>query len=53
MSLVNEHNSVDTRKCSVSQGTINEWNKESTGNAHDSSDNVFKNRIDKCLIRTV
>ena len=52
MTLVKEHNSVDARKCSFSHGTLNEWNKESTGNAHDSCANVFKNGIDKCLVRT-
>ena len=34
-----------------SQRTINVWNKLSTDCVHGTSVNVFKNRIDKCLVK--
>ena len=52
MTLVKERDGVDARICPFFQGTINEGKKESTYNVHDSRANVFKNRIDKCLVRT-
>ena len=39
------------RKYSFSQRTINEWNKLSADCVHSSSVNMFKNRIDNCLVR--
>ena len=43
--------SLDFRKYSFSQRTINVWNKLSTYCVHASSDNMFKNGIDKYLVR--
>ena len=42
--LVKKRRRLDVRKYSFSQRTINVWNKLST-------DNVFKNKIDKCLVK--
>ena len=42
---------LDFRKYSFSQRTVNEWNKLSTDCVHSSSVNMFKNRIDKYLVR--
>ena len=39
------------RKYSFSQRTINVWNKLSTDCVHATSVNVFKNRIDKYLVK--
>ena len=36
---------------SFSQRTINVWNKLSAGCVHATSVNVFKNRIDKYLVK--
>ena len=41
---------LDVSKYSFSQRTINEWNKLSADCVH-ASINMFKNIIDKCLIR--
>ena len=43
--LVKKQSRLDVRKYSFSQRTINVWNKVST------SVNVFKNRIDKYLVK--
>ena len=42
---------LDVRKFSFSQRTINVWNKLSTGCVHASSVNMFKNIIDKYLVK--
>ena len=42
---------LDGRKNSFSQRTINVWNKLSTECAHASSVDVFKNKIDKYLVK--
>ena len=42
---------LDVRKFSFSQRTINVWNKLSEECAHASSVNMFKNRIDKYLVK--
>ena len=42
---------LDVRKYSFSQRTINVWNKLSTDCVHATSVNVFKNRIDKYLVK--
>ena len=39
------------RKFSFSQRTINVWNKLSTDCVHASSVNMFKNKIDKYLVK--
>ena len=39
-------------KFSFSQRTINVWNNLSTDCVHASSVNMFKNRIDKYLVKT-
>ena len=49
--LVKKRSEVDVRKFSFSQRTINGWNKLATECAHASSVNVFKNRIDKYLVK--
>ena len=49
--LVEKQSKVDVRKFSFSQRTINGWNKLSTECVHASSVNVFKNRIDKYLVK--
>ena len=41
---------LDGRKYSVSQRTVNEWNKLSAGCVH-SSINIFKERMDHYLVR--
>ena len=45
------HCRLDVRKYSFSQRTINVWNKLSTDCVHATSVNVFKNRIDKYLVK--
>ena len=50
--LVKKQSRLDVRKYSFSQWTINVWNKLSTDCVHASSVNVFKNRIDKYLVKT-
>ena len=49
--LVKKQSRLDVRKYSFSQRTINVWNKLSTDCVHATSVNVFKNRIDKCLVK--
>ena len=49
--LVKGQNRLDFRKYSFSQRTVNEWNKLSADCVHSSSVNMFKNRIDKYLVR--
>ena len=49
--LVKERCMLDMRKYSFSQRVINEWNKVSNDCVNASSVNMFKNRIDRYLIR--
>ena len=49
--LVKEQSRLDVRKYSFSQRTINVWNTLPTDCVHASSVNMFKNRIDKYLIK--
>ena len=49
--LVKEECRLDTRKYSFSQRVINEWNKLPNDCVNASSVNMFKNRIDRYLIR--
>ena len=49
--LVKKQSRLDVRKYSFSQRTINVWNKWSTDCVHATSVNVFKNRIDKYLVK--
>ena len=49
--LVKKQSRLDVRKFSFSKRTINVWNKLSTECVHASSANMFKNRIDKCLVK--
>ena len=49
--MVKKQSRLDVRKLSFSQRTINVWNKLSTECVHASSVNVFKNRIDKYLVK--
>ena len=49
--LVKKQSRLDVRKYSFSQRTINVWNKLSTDCVHATSVNVFKNRIDKYLVK--
>ena len=49
--LVKEQWRLDMRKYSFSQRVINEWNKMPNDCVNASSDNMFKNRIDRYLIR--
>ena len=49
--LVKKHSRLDVRKFSFSQRCINVWNKLSTECVHASSVNVFKNRIEKYLVK--
>ena len=49
--LVKKKSRLDVRNYSFSQRTINVWNKLSTDCVHASSVNVFKNRIDKYLVK--
>ena len=49
--LVKKQSRLDVRKFSFSQRTINVWNKLSTECVHASSVNVFKNKIDKYLVK--
>ena len=54
--LVKKQSRLDVRKFSFSQRTINVWNKLSTEcislGLHASSVNMFKNKIDKYLVKT-
>ena len=49
--LVKKQNRLDVRKFSFSQRTINIWNRLSAECVHASSVNMFKNRIDKYLVK--
>ena len=49
--LVKKHSTLDVRKYSFSQKTINVWNTLSTDCVHASSVNMFKNKIDKYLVK--
>ena len=49
---VKEQCRLDMRKYSFSQKVINEWNKLPNDCVNASSVNMFKNRIDRYLIRT-
>ena len=49
--LVKKQSRLDVRKFSFSKRTINVWNKLSTECVHSSSVNVFKNKIDKYLVK--
>ena len=49
--LVKEQCRLDMRKYSFSQRVINEWNKLPNDCVNASSVNMFKNRIDRCMIR--
>ena len=49
--LVKKQSRLDVRKFSFSQRTINVWNKLSEECVHASSVNMFKNRIDKYLVK--
>ena len=50
--LVKKQSRLDVRKFSFSQRTINVWNQLSTECVHASSVNMFKNRIDKYVVKT-
>ena len=50
--LVKEQSRLDVRKYSFSQRTINVWNTLSADCVHASSVNMFKNGIDKYLVKT-
>ena len=49
--LVKKQSRLDVRKFSFSQRTINVRNKLSTECVHASSVNMFKNKIDKYLVK--
>ena len=49
--LVKEQSRLDMRKYSFSQRVINEWNKLPNDCVNSSSVSMFKNRIDRYLIR--
>ena len=49
--LVKKQIRLDVRKFSFSQRTINVWNQLSEECVHASSVNMFKNRIDKDLVK--
>ena len=49
--LVKKQSRLDVRKYSFSQRTINVWNNLSTDCVQASSVNMFKNRIDKYLVK--
>ena len=49
--LVKKQSRLDVRKFPSSQRTINDWNKLSTDCVLASSVNMFKNRIDKYLLK--
>ena len=51
VALVKEQCKLDMRKYSFSQRVINEWNKLPNYCVNTSSVNMFKNRIDRYLIR--
>ena len=49
--LVKKQSRLDVRKFSFSQRTINVWNNLSTDCVHASSVNMFKNKINKYLVK--
>ncbi len=49
--LVKKQSRLDVRKFSFSQRTINVWNKLSTECVQANSINMFKNEIDKYLVK--
>ena len=49
--LEKKQSRLDVRKYSLSQRTINVWNNLSTDCVHACSVNMFKNKIDKCLVK--
>ena len=49
--LVKKQSRLDVRKYSFSQRTINVWNNLSTDCVHASIVNMFKNKIDKYLVK--
>ena len=49
--LVKKQSRLDVRKFQFSQRTINVWNKLSQECVNASSVNMFKNRIDKYLVK--
>ena len=49
--LVKKQSRLDVRRYSFSHRTINVWNKLSEECVHASSVNMFKNRIDKYLVK--
>ena len=49
--LVKKQSRLDVRKFSFSKRTINVWNKLSIECVHASSVNMFKNKIDKYLVK--
>ena len=49
--LVKKQSRLDVRTYSFSQRTINIWNNLSTDCVHASSVNMFKNKIDKYLVK--
>ena len=49
--LVKDQCRLDIRKYSFSQRTVNEWNKVSKNCINVSSVNMFKNKLDTCLMR--
>ena len=49
--LVKIQSRLDVRKCSFSQRTINVWNNLSIECVHATSVNMFKNRIDKYVVK--
>ena len=51
--LVKKQSRLDARKYSFSQRTINVWNNLSTDCVQASSVNMFKNKIDKYLVKAV
>ena len=51
LTLVKNQSRSDVGKFSFSQRTINVWNKLSTECVHASSVNMFKNRLDKYLVK--
>ena len=51
--LVKKKSRLDVRKYSFSQRTINVWNNLSTDCVQASSVNMFKNKIDKYLVKVV
>ncbi len=49
--LVKKQSRLDVRKFSFSKRTVNVWNKLSAECVHASSVHMFKNRIDKYLVK--